>query len=145
RWPAVLYSVLSVLCFDYFFVPPRFTFAVSDTQYIFTFIVMAGVGIVISDLTVRIRAQAESARLGEMRTAAMHALSRELASTRGVQPILDAAVRHVAEVFDSEIVALMPAEDGPLEVRSASGTKRELDAKERSVAQWVFDLGQSAG
>ncbi len=145
RWPATLYSILSVLCFDFFFVPPRYTFAVSDTQYIFTFIVMAAVGFVISDLTVRIRAQAESSRLGEMRTAAMHALSRELASTRGVQAILDAAVRHVAEVFDSEIVALMPGKEGSLEVRSSSGAKRELDAKERSVAQWVFDLGQSAG
>ena len=145
RGPAALYSMLSVLCFDFFFVPPRFNFAVSDTQYLFTFIVMTAVAMLISDLTVRIRAQAESARLGEMRTAAMHALSRQLASTRGVQAILDIAVRHVAEVFDSEIIALMPGLAGSLEIRSASGVKDELEDKERSVAQWVFDLGQSAG
>ncbi len=145
RGPAALYSILSVLCFDFFFVPPRFQFAVSDSQYIVTFVVMAGVGLLISDLTVRIRSQADASRLGEMRTAAMHALSRELASTRGVGPILDAAARQVAEVFDSEIIALMPGANGSLEVRASSGAKRELDAKERSVAQWVFDLGQSAG
>jgi two-component system sensor histidine kinase KdpD len=143
--PAAFYSLISVLCFDFFFVPPRWTFAVSDTQYILTFVVMTGVALLISNMTVRIRSQAQTARLAEMRMATMHALSRELASLRGVQAILDASVRHMAEVFDSEIVALMPAAGGPLEVRTASGAKRELDAKERSVAQWVFDLGQSAG
>ncbi len=145
RRPAALYCVLAVLCFDFFFVPPRFTFSVSSADYVVTFIVMAAVALFISGLTVRIRAQAESARLGEMRTVAMHALSRELAGTRGVQAILEAAARHVAEVFESEIIALMPGPGGKLEVRSATGDKRELDEKERSVAQWVFDLGQSAG
>jgi len=145
RRPAALYSILAVLCFDFFFVPPRFTFSVSSGDYLVTFVVMAAVALFISGLTVRIQAQAESARLGEMRTAAMHSLSRELAGTRGVQAILDVAARHVAEVFDSDIIALMQGERGALEVRSASGAKRELDEKERSVAQWVFDLGQSAG
>ena len=145
RGPAVVYSIVSVLCFDFFFVPPRFTFAVSDTQYVFTFLVMGAVALLISDLTVRIRAQAETARLAEMRTAALHALSRLLASTRGVEQILAAAVRHVADMFDSDIVALLPGTEGRLEVRARSGETRELTDKERSVAQWVFDLGQSAG
>ncbi len=145
RGPAVLYSVASVLCFDFFFVPPRFNFAVRDTQYLFTFMVMGAVALLISDLTVRIRAQAESARLGEMRTAALHALSRLLASTRGVDEILRAAVKHVADMFDADIVALIPGQDGRLAVRAASGERRDLSDKERSVAQWVFDLGQSAG
>ena len=143
--PAVLSSALGVLCFDFFFVPPRFTFQVSDTQYILTFLVMFSVAMLISQLAVRIRAQADTARLAEMRTAAMHALSRQLASTRGVEAILEVAVRHMADVFGSDIIALMPGRDGPLEVRSASGAKHALDEKEKSVAQWVFDLGQSAG
>ncbi|MCX5789680.1 MAG: ATP-binding protein [Elusimicrobia bacterium] len=75
----------------------------------------------------------------------MHALSRKLASTRGVAAILDAAVRHVAEVFASDVLALMPGKDGRLETRAASAQRRDLDEKERSVAQWVFDLGQPAG
>ncbi len=145
RGPAALSCVLGVLCFDFFFVSPRYTFAVSDTQYFFTFLVMVGVALVISNLTVRLKVQAVSARLGQVRTSTMHALSRDLASVRGVPAILEVAVRHVAEVFDSDIVALMPGAAGGLEVRAASGAKGELDEKERSVAQWVFDLGQSAG
>jgi two-component system sensor histidine kinase KdpD len=145
RGPAALYSVLGVVCFDFFFVPPRFMFAVSDSQYIVTLIVMVAVGLLFSDLTVRLRVQADAARLGELRTAAMHALSLELASTRGVAAILDAAVRHVAEVFDSDALALLPGEGGSLEVRAVFRGSRELGEKERSVAQWVFDQGQSAG
>jgi len=145
RGPAVLSAALGVLAFDFCFVPPRFSFSVSDTQYLLTFLVMFVAALIISQLTVRLRSQAETARLGEMRTAMMHALSRQLASTRGLDAILEVAVRHVAQVFDSDIIALMPGPDGRLDVKASSGTKRDIDEKERSVAQWVFDLGQSAG
>src|SRR5205085_6946106 len=57
RGPSLLASLLSVAAFDFFFVPPRFTFSVSDTQYLVTFAVMLAVGLVISDLANRIRAQ----------------------------------------------------------------------------------------
>ena len=145
RGPAVLAAGLGVVCFDFFFVPARFSLGVLDAQYLLTFLVMFVAAVIISQLTVRMRAQAESARLSEMRTAMMHALSRELATTRGVDAILEVAVRHVAQVFDSDIIALLSGPDGRLEVKAASGAKRDLDEKERSVAQWVFDLGQSAG
>ena len=65
RGPSLLASVLSVAAFDFFFVPPFYTFAVTDTQYLVTFSVMLVVALVISGLAVRIRAQAESrARAG---------------------------------------------------------------------------------
>ena len=145
RGPAIASAALGVLCFDFFFVPPRFSFAVADTQYILTFLVMFVVAVVITELTAHIREQAESSRLSEMRTAAMHALSRDLASTRGLDSILQVAVSHMAQVFDSDVIALIPGPGGRLEEKAASGEKRDLDDKERSVAQWVFDLGQSAG
>ena len=68
RGPSALSSALSVLCFDFFFVPPRFTFQVSDAQYLWTFIVMFTVAMVISHLTVCLREEAEAAREGEQRT-----------------------------------------------------------------------------
>src|SRR5690348_16882720 len=68
RGPAALSALLSVLCFDFFFVPPRFTFSVSDAQYVWTFIVMFAVAMIISHLTIRIREEAESARQSEQRS-----------------------------------------------------------------------------
>ncbi len=69
RGPAALSALLSVLCFDFFFVPPRFTFSVTDAQYVWTFIVMFAVAMIISHLTIRLREEAEAARQGEQRSA----------------------------------------------------------------------------
>lgn len=69
RGPAAFSAFLSVLCFDFFFVPPRFTFRVADVQYVFTFIVMFIAAMTISHLTIRLREEAEAAKEGERRTA----------------------------------------------------------------------------
>ncbi len=145
RGPSILATTLSVVAFDVFFVQPYLSFAVSDTQYLLTFTVMLVVGLVISQLTVRSREQADYARLRERRMAAMHALSRQLASSRGVEKLLEITVKHIAEVFDSQVVALLPDPQGRLIVRAGYRANFAMDAKEQSVAQWVYDLGQMAG
>ena len=83
RGPAILTSLLSVLAFDFFFVPPRFSFTVEEAQYIVTFVVMFLVALVISHLANRLRQQAQIARSQERQATAMHGLSRQLAGTRG--------------------------------------------------------------
>jgi two-component system sensor histidine kinase KdpD len=143
--PSTLASFLSVIAFDFFFVSPRFSFAVSDTQYIFMFLVMLLVGLSISNLTVRVRQQAKLSRLRERRTAALYALSRELASTRGTQELLRIAVKHIAEVFESDVIALLPDEQGRLKVQCGTSETFTLSPKEMGVAHWSYDLGQVAG
>ena len=145
RGPSVLASVLSVAAFDFFFVPPYFTFAVSDAQYLVTFAVMFVVALITSSLTVRIRQQAESARQRERRTAALYALSRELASVRGTQNILSAAVRHIAEVFRSQVVILLPDPSGRPTIRAGLPAQFEMDTTELGVSQWVYEHRQMAG
>jgi two-component system, OmpR family, sensor histidine kinase KdpD len=145
RGPSVLASVLSVAAFDFFFVPPYFTFAVTDYQYVITFGVMLVVALVISGLTSRIRAQAESARQRERRTAALYAMSRELASVRGAQNILSAAVRHIAEVFRSQVVILLPDPSGRPTIQPGLPAQFEMDTTELAVSQWVYEHRQMAG
>ena len=87
RLPSVLTAVLNVLCFDFFFVPPRFQFAVSDVQYLLTFAVMLIVALVIATLMARVRQQTRVAGARERRTALLYAMSRELAATRGSDDI----------------------------------------------------------
>ena len=77
--------------FDFFFVPPYLTFAVSDTEYLVTFAVMLVVALVISTLTSRVRAQAEAARQRERRTATLYAMSRDLVRQQGLDELLRAA------------------------------------------------------
>jgi two-component system sensor histidine kinase KdpD len=143
RGPSLMAAVLSVAAFDFFFVPPQFTFAVSDARYLFTFLVMLIVGLVISGLTVRTRSQAEAAQHREQRTAALYAMSRELAGARGVDALLQIAVRHVAEVFRSQVVVLVPGPSGTLE--PWPGGQFEVDANDLGVGRWVFEHRQPAG
>jgi two-component system, OmpR family, sensor histidine kinase KdpD len=145
RGPTVLASVLSVATFDFFFVPPFFSFAVSDTQYLLTFAIMLVVALVISGLTVRIRSQADSARDRERRTSALYAMSRELASTRGVADLLAIAIRHIVDVFPTEVSVLLPDGAGRLFPTSPPGATLGSEAAEQAVAQWVFAHRELAG
>ncbi|MBI4589206.1 MAG: sensor histidine kinase KdpD [Candidatus Rokubacteria bacterium] len=145
RGPSLLASVLSVAAFDFFFVSPYFTFAVSDIRYTLTFLVMFVVALLISGLTARMRAQAETARQREQRTAALYAMSRELASTRGVDALLDIAARHIAEVFSSQVVPLLPDGSRRLAPFPGVAAQFELDAGELAAAQSAYDRRQPAG
>ena len=131
---SLLAAVLSVLAFDFFFVPPYMSFAVTDFSHIVTFGVMFFVAIVISGLTKRIRDQADSARRGERRTASLYAVSRELGVAASREMLLEIAARHVREVFGAKVALLLPGHDGPLEIVLADeGTLGEGD-NDRGVA-----------
>jgi two-component system sensor histidine kinase KdpD len=108
RGPAILVSILSVLAFDFFFVPPFLTFVVSDTQYILTFAGLLLVGIVISQLTARVRDQAEVAQRRETETATLYALSRDLSIAEGLDEIVQTVAENISQTFGREVVIFLP-------------------------------------
>jgi two-component system sensor histidine kinase KdpD len=141
RGPSVLAALLSVAAFDFFFVPPHLTLAVADTQYVVTFGVMLLVSVVISTLSVRVRAQADAARQRERRTQVLYALSRDLAAARTVEEVARAVSRHVEDVSGGPASVLVPGRAGGLGVASGPAA----DARETAVAQWALDHGRTAG
>ncbi|HYO09662.1 MAG TPA: sensor histidine kinase KdpD [Tepidisphaeraceae bacterium] len=145
RSAAVLASFLSVLAYDVIFVPPYYTVAVADRQYVVTFGVMLLAALVISTLTHRVRAQAEAARERERRTAVLFNLSRDLAAARSTEEITSAAVRHVADVIGRRTVLLLSDGDGRLAQRGDSEIAQVVDGKSLGVAEWAFKHGQVCG
>jgi two-component system sensor histidine kinase KdpD len=145
RGPAITTSILAVASFDFFLVPPQLTFAVSDVQYLLTFAIMLVVGLIISNLTVSVRLQANVAGHRERRTALLYAMSRELAATRGQENMARAAVRHVGEVFESQVVILLPDANGRLHYPKPPSLPSSLRGADLAVAQWVQDHGEPAG
>jgi two-component system sensor histidine kinase KdpD len=109
RGASVFASLLSVAAFDFFFVPPYFTFGVAEIHHVLTFAVMLGVALVISGLTVRTRRQAQAAEDRERQTVALYAMSRELAQATGAAELSAVASRHIGEGFDVE-VELLPSD-----------------------------------
>jgi two-component system, OmpR family, sensor histidine kinase KdpD len=147
RGPAILNSVFNVLAFYFFFVPVRYSFTLVETHFIFTFAMMLLVALVISHLTILIRRQGEAAHLQERQTAAMHSLSRQLATTRGVENILQVAVKQLGEIFECQVVALLPEENGKLlsVVGDLSAVSEQDKTKALSLALWALRTGQKAG
>ena len=145
RGPSILAACLSVAAFDFCFVPPRWTFAVRDTEYFLTFLVMLLTGIVISTLTARVQFQAQSARWRERRTAALYAISRELAATPSREQIARIAEQHVMAASDVRAVVLLPNTEGKLAPSGNDTTKGGLSVHEEAVAKWVLEHGQTAG
>jgi len=143
KWPSLFAAILSIAAFDFFFIPPYYSFAVSDIRYFITFIVMFIVSFVISRLTLRVRQQAESARLRERRTAALYSLSRDLVRERGAKRLSEIAMKHISEMFDSQVLILIP--DNENRLTSATDGAFAPDQQELSVAQWVYEHRQPAG
>jgi two-component system, OmpR family, sensor histidine kinase KdpD len=145
RGPSLFAAFLSVAAFDFFYIPPYYTFAVGDVRYFMTFIVMFMVAFVISSLTHRVRDQAHSARQREKRAAAMYNLSRKFVHERGIEKLCAIAIRHISEVLSSQVVVLVPDERGKLTIPATGQDTFALDEKEMSVTQWAFDHRQRAG
>jgi two-component system, OmpR family, sensor histidine kinase KdpD len=142
RRVSALAAVLSVAAFDFFFVPPYLTFAVSDSQYIVTFVVMLLVGLLISTLASRVKAQAEAARGRAARTQILYATSRDLAVAKTVDEVVQAVSRHVSEILQGPAEILLP---GPEDRLPPAADGPAGDPREIAVAQWVLDHGRPAG
>ncbi len=145
RGPSVLASIVSVLSFDFFFVPPHLTFAVSDTQYIVTFAVMLLVALTISNMTIRIKEQAEAARERERRTTSLYEMSRGFASNSEVHELTRIAAQHIESLLESRVVLLLPGENNQFQVHGSEDPARKLTEQELGIARWVYDHGQEAG
>ncbi|MGS0757891.1 DUF4118 domain-containing protein, partial [Roseateles sp. GG27B] len=102
RGPAVLASFMSVGLFDFFFVEPKLSFAVSDVQYLLTFAVMLAVGLVTGQLTAGLRYQAQVAAEREARARALFELTSDLAGALQTEAVLQVAEATLAEAVRGE-------------------------------------------
>jgi two-component system sensor histidine kinase KdpD len=143
RGPAAFAAVLSVVAFDFFFVPPRFSFAVSDVQYLLTFLIMLSVGLITGQLTAGLRFQARVASHREERAASLYEISRDLSAAIEVEQVVTISVQCIERVFRASAALLLPDGSGQLAMtRALPGSTL---AVETGIAQWAFEKGQPAG
>ena len=145
RRAAIVSAVLGVMAFDFVFIPPRYSFAVSDVQYLITFAIMLIVALIIGTLNASVRLQARVAGHRERRTALLYAMTRQLAQIRGRDEMASVAGIHVSQVFASRSVILFPDEHGRVVYPRASPRELSYTGADLGVAQWVFDHNKPAG
>ncbi|WP_028455117.1 sensor histidine kinase [Chitinilyticum litopenaei] len=139
RGPGVLASVLSVLAFDFFFIAPKLSLTVNDTQYLFTFVLMLSVALIISQLAARLRFEARIATYRERRTRALYELGRELAGALTAASVVETGSQRIGELFHARTLLLLPDAHDRLQ---PAGDAVGFDP---GLAQWVFDHEETAG
>src|SRR6185437_2911684 len=136
RGPGAWAALLAVACFDFFFVPPRYSMSVGDTQYLFTFVLMLGVALAIGQLTARLRHEARVAASRERRAIVLARLARELSGAQ----IVEIALRDFTGFFQARVGLALPDEGDHVHALAHNAC-----AVDESIAQWVYDHDQQAG
>ncbi len=142
--PSVFAAILGLLVYDFFFVEPVHTFTVTKPQDILSLLMFLVVAVLTSELTARVRDQAEAARRREARTAALYAFARAIAGAAGLDDLARVIVDHIAQLFGSATALLLP-DAGRLVLRAIRPPGTEISETERATAIWVWEHNQPAG
>jgi two-component system sensor histidine kinase KdpD len=142
RAPAILAAILNVAAFDFFFVPPRFSFMVADIQYFLTFAVMLAVGVFIGQLAGNLRFQARVATHRENRARTLYEFARDLAQLRTTSQVIETTETFMSRHFRARVAVLVPDSAGVLVSPTGRGMSNPFDS---TTAQWAYDQAQQAG
>lgn len=143
RGPAVLASFLSVAAFDFFYVPPRLSFAISDVQYLMTFVIMLAVGLITGQLTAGLKYQARIATSREARVRALYEMSRDLSGALLPEQIAEICGRFIESQFGAKASIILSDLEDKLKTPMAATLKPPVI--DHGIAQWAFDHEEAAG
>ena len=125
RGPAILAAFLSVGLFDFFYVPPHLTFAVSDIYYLITFAVMLAVGLLTTGLVTNLQEEAARARRHEHQTRDLYELARRLTGAAKLEQV-EEAIRTYLQRSDCEVGLFLPSEEKQLDTAGCSTLEKQL-------------------
>ena len=143
-WPALFASFVSVLAYNFFFLPPLYTFTITDPENVVALFFFAVTAVIASNLTARVRAQAITARQRARTTEELYQFSRKLAGAANLDDLLWATVHQIALMLKVHVVILLP-EDGRMAVRAGFPPEDTLDAADLAAAKWSWEKNHAAG
>ncbi|HTE82189.1 MAG TPA: sensor histidine kinase KdpD, partial [Reyranella sp.] len=147
--PSLWVSGLSVLCFNFFFLPPLYQFTIADPANLLALVFLMFVAVAASALGTRTRAQTEAARREARTTAELYAFSRKIAGVIDLDDLLWIVVTHLARLMSAEIAILMPekspSETGRLVLRAAFPPDSDFSEADLAAARWSWDAERPTG
>jgi two-component system sensor histidine kinase KdpD len=143
-WPSLLATVAASLCYNFFFLPPIYTFTITDPTNIAAFFFFTLSAILVSNVAARVRSQADTA-IGRIRTTELlYAFSRKLAGTATLDDVLWATAYQTALMLKVRVVLLL-SEDGVLTVKTGYPPEDQLDKADLAAANWAWNNDRAAG
>jgi two-component system, OmpR family, sensor histidine kinase KdpD len=143
-WPSMLASVAASLCYNFFFLPPTYTFTITDPTNVAAFFFFMLIAFTVSNVAARVRIQADTA-IGRVRTTeSLYAFSRKLAGTATLDDVLWATAYQIALMLKVRVVLLLP-DSGVLTVMAGYPPEDQLDAADLAAASWAWSNDRPAG
>ena len=143
-WPALFSSFLSMLAYNFFFLPPIYTFTIADPANVLALIVFLIIAVIASNLTGRVRLQALAARQRAKMTEDLYLFSRKLAGVIQLDDLLWATAHQIAQMLKVRVVLLLPAGE-TIEVRAGFPPEDMIDEADLAAAKWTWQHSQPAG
>src|ERR1700758_2868771 len=143
-WPSLLTSVIASLSYNFFFLPPIYTFTITDPTNVIAFFFFMLIAILVSNVAARVRVQADTA-IGRIRTTEqLYAFSRKLAGTATLDDVLWATAYQTALMLKVRVVLLLP-DDGLLTVKTGYPPEDQIDQAALAAANWGWSNDRPAG
>ena len=142
--PSLFASVVASLCYNFFFLPPIYTFTITDPTNVAAFLIFIVMAVLVSNVAARVRMQAMTAIERARTTEALYAFSRKLAGVGTLDDVLWATAYQTALVLKVRVVLLLP-ENGTLAVRAGYPTEDPPDDADRAAARWAWEHNRPAG
>jgi two-component system sensor histidine kinase KdpD len=143
-WPGLFACLVSVLAYNFFFLPPLYTFTIADPENVVALFFFAITAVIASNLTARVRAQAITARQRARTTEELYQFSRKLAGAANLDDLLWATVHQIALMLKVRVVILLP-EGAGVAVRAGFPPEDSLDAADVAAARWCWEKNRAAG
>jgi two-component system sensor histidine kinase KdpD len=143
-WPSLLASVASSLAYDYFFLPPIYTFTIADPNNVAAFVFFTIVAVLVSTVAARGRTVTVAAMDRSRATESLYSFSRKLAGTATLDDVLWATAYQTALMLKVRVVLLLP-EHGTIAVRAGYPPEDILDDADLAAAKWAWENDRAAG
>ena len=137
-------GLASSVAYNFFFLPPTYTLTISNPENVVSVLVLLGIAIATSQLTSRVRAQADLAGASARTNAALAGFLRHLTRLNDPVAVADVICGEIGQIFGLRTVMLVP--EGPgLAVQAANGPDHRMETMEMAAAQWAYDTATPAG
>jgi two-component system, OmpR family, sensor histidine kinase KdpD len=143
-YPSLFASVLASLCYNFFFLPPIYTFTIADPTNVAAFVLFIIIAAIVSNVAARVRTQAVAAMARARTTEALYSFSRKLAGVGTLDDVLWATTYQIAVMLKVRVVILLP-EHGTIAVKAGYPPEDRIDDADVAAAKWAWENDRSAG
>jgi two-component system sensor histidine kinase KdpD len=143
-YPSLFASALASLCYNFFFLPPIYTFTIADPTNVAAFLLFIVVAVIVSNVAARVRTQAVAAMARARTTEALYSFSRKLAGVATLDDVLWATTYQIALMLKMRVVILLP-EHGTIAVKAGYPPEDRIDDADVAAATWAWENDRAAG